>query len=78
MLRKTVCSVELYRMSYCTADRLRQKSNRLPTESEYFASADKRIYLDLNGSIGYADELEKLRYYVTFNFRKTQNLFKSY
>ena len=75
---QTVCSVVLYRMSYCAATRLQQQSNRLPKESEYFASADERIYLDLNGSIGYAEELEKLRYYATFNFRKTKNLFKSY
>ena len=75
---QTVCSVELYHMSYCAAARLRQQSNRLLTESEYFASADKRMYLDLYDSMEYAKELEKLKYYATFNFRKTQNLFKSY
>ena len=55
-------------MSYCAAARLRQQSNRLLTESEYFASADKRMYLDLYGSMEYAKELEKLKYYATFNF----------
>ena len=33
----------------------------LPTESEYFTNADKKVYINLIDGIGSTDELEKLR-----------------
>ena len=35
----------------------------LPTQNEYFNSANERIYLDLRASYGYTKELEKLERY---------------
>lgn len=33
-----------------------------PTESDYFSSADERLFLDMRDSMGYTLELEKLRH----------------
>lgn len=50
----------------CSIAALRDYANNLiyqelPTESEYFTNADKKVYISLIDSIGSTDELEKLR-----------------
>ena len=39
----------------------KQIFQELRTDSKYFATADKRIYIDLRNSKGYSSELEKLK-----------------
>ena len=59
----------------CTLSRIYQNliCQELPSEKDYFSSSDKRLYIDLRDSKGYATELEKLKtdhsnfvLYITF------------